>query len=89
MCLMSNLRCISFGLECCGLGDAGNRKDRPVKSHSLLDMLVYNFYFPLFPNGPVITYDAFHKMVGRFLKRHALHYRVLAFLVCCCCSKPG
>ena len=29
-----------------------------------MDLLVYNFYFPVFANGPVITFDKFQKTVS-------------------------
>ncbi|XP_078599437.1 protein-cysteine N-palmitoyltransferase HHAT-like isoform X1 [Branchiostoma floridae x Branchiostoma japonicum] len=51
---MSILRQLSFSLEVCKL-----RKDQ--KAYSLIDFLSYNFYIPLFFNGPVITYNTFHE----------------------------
>ncbi|XP_020603569.1 protein-cysteine N-palmitoyltransferase HHAT-like [Orbicella faveolata] len=58
--LMANLRCISFSMDYCWrLRDSD--KDKPVKPYTLMDLLVYNFYLPLFANGPVVTFDTFQK----------------------------
>ncbi|EDO38150.1 predicted protein [Nematostella vectensis] len=63
--LMSLLRCVSFCLECCwhrqdGAGVTRDKTDKPSPSFTLLDLLLYNFYLPLFANGPVMTYKDFH-----------------------------
>lgn len=58
--LMSLLRCISFGMEYCWRSRQ-TEKDKPLKPYSLMDLLVFNFYFPVFANGPVITFDTFQK----------------------------
>lgn len=58
--LMANLRCISFSMDYCWrLRES--EKDKPVKPYTLMDLLVYNFYLPLFANGPVVTFDTFQK----------------------------
>ena len=63
--LMANLRCISFSMDYCWrLRDS--EKDKPVKPYTLMDLLVYNFYLPLFANGPVVTFDTFQKTVSGF-----------------------
>jgi len=36
----------------------------PEFVYSFVDMLVYQFYFPLFVGGPIITYDKFAEQVG-------------------------
>ena len=61
---MSNLRCISFALEYCWLEDKKDEKDKPRQKYSFMDMLVFNFYLPLFANGPVVTFDSFYREVG-------------------------
>lgn len=58
--LMSVLRCISFGMEYCWRARE-NLKDKQSSLYSLLDLLVFNFYLPVFVNGPVITFDTFQK----------------------------
>ncbi|XP_078350071.1 protein-cysteine N-palmitoyltransferase HHAT-like [Oculina patagonica] len=58
--MMGNLRCISFGMDYVWRSREVE-KDKPVKPYSLMDLLVYNFYFPLFANGPVVTFDTFQK----------------------------
>lgn len=58
--MMSVLRCISFGIDYCWRSRE-THKDKPLKPYSLMDLLVYNFYFPVFANGPVITFDNFQK----------------------------
>ena len=63
--MMGNLRCISFGMEYIWRSRE-LEKDKPVKPYSVLDLLVYNFYFPLFANGPVVTFDTFQKTVSSF-----------------------
>jgi len=63
--LMANLRCISFSMDYCWrLREP--EKDKPVKPYTLMDLLVYNFYLPLFANGPVVTFDTFQKTVSGF-----------------------
>ena len=57
----SILRFLSFGLECC-------RDDDNAKDYGLLDLLVYNYYFPLFSGGPVMTFEKFYEQVRTFLK---------------------
>ena len=61
--MMSVLRCISFGIDYCWRSHE-THKDKPLKPYSLMDLLVYNFYFPVFANGPIITFDTFQKMVS-------------------------
>lgn len=61
--MMGNLRCISFGMDYVWRSRE-LEKDKPVKPYSLMDLLVYNFYFPLFANGPVVTFDTFQKTVS-------------------------
>lgn len=60
VCMMGNLRCISFGMEYCWRSRE-MKKDKPLKQYSLIDMLVYNFYLPLFANGPVVDFDTFQR----------------------------
>lgn len=62
---MANLRCISFAMDYCWRLQESD-KDKPVKPYSLLDLLAYNFYLPLFANGPVVTFGTFHKTVSDF-----------------------
>ncbi|XP_072019280.1 protein-cysteine N-palmitoyltransferase HHAT-like [Amphiura filiformis] len=52
------LKFISFGLECC-------KNDDISQDYGLMDLLLYNFYFPLFIGGPVLTFDQFQKQVNR------------------------
>ena len=60
---MANLRCISFSMDYCWrLRES--EKDKLVKPYTLTDLLVYNFYLPLFANGPVVTFDTFQKTVS-------------------------
>ena len=61
--LMSILRCVSFGMDYCWRARE-NEKDKPPKLYTLLDLLVFNFYFPVFANGPIITFDTFQKTVS-------------------------
>lgn len=61
--MMSILRCISFGMDYCWRSRE-TEKDKPLKPYSLMDLLVFNFYFPVFANGPVITFDTFQKTVS-------------------------
>ena len=63
--MMGNLRCISFGMDYLWRSRE-LEKDKPVKPYSLMDLLIYNFYFPLFANGPVVTFDTFQKTVSSF-----------------------
>ena len=63
--MMSVLRCISFGMEYCWRARE-NLKDKQSSLYSLLDLLVFNFYLPVFVNGPVITFDTFQKTVSYF-----------------------
>lgn len=58
--MMSVLRCVSFGLEYCWRAHE-KQKDKQTQMYSLLDLLVFNFYFPVFVNGPVITFETFQK----------------------------
>lgn len=60
VCMMGNLRCISFGMEYCWRSRE-MEKDKPPKQYSLIDLLVYNFYLPLLANGPVVNFDTFQK----------------------------
>ena len=62
--MMSVLRCVSFGLEYCWRAYE-KQKDKQPEMYSLLDLLVFNFYFPVFVNGPVITFETFQKTVSR------------------------
>ena len=61
--MMGNFRCISFGMDYLWRSRE-LEKDKPVKPYSLMDLLVYNFYFPLLANGPVVTFDTFQKTVS-------------------------
>ena len=61
--MMSILRCISFGMDYCWRSRE-TEKDKPLKPYSLMDLFVFNFYFPVFANGPVITFDTFQKTVS-------------------------
>ena len=61
--MMSVLRCVSFGLEYCWRAHE-KQKDKQTQMYSLLDLLVFNFYFPVFVNGPVITFETFQKTVS-------------------------
>lgn len=63
--MMGNLRCISFGMEYCWRSRE-MEKDKPLKQYSLIDLLVYNFYLPLFANGPVVDFDIFQRTVSGF-----------------------
>ena len=65
VCMMGNLRCISFGMEYCWRSHE-MEKDKPLKQYSLIDLLVYNFYLPLFANGPVVDFDTFQRTVSGF-----------------------
>lgn len=62
---MSQLRLISFAVDCCRNNRRKEKVEdevRPVSARpgwSLLDIMVYNFYLPLFIGGPVLTYDKF------------------------------
>lgn len=73
--LMANLRCISFAMDYCWRLQESD-KDKPVKPYSLLDLLVYNFYLPLFANGPVVTFDTFKKTVSDFHCTTPAHFLV-------------
>lgn len=64
--MMGNLRCISFGMEYCWRSRE-MEKDKPLKQYSLIDLLVYNFYLPLFANGPVVDFDTFQRTVSGFV----------------------
>ena len=61
--MMSVLRCVSFGLEYCWRVHERQEDEQP-EMYSLLDLLVFNFYFPVFVNGPVITFETFQKTVS-------------------------
>ena len=64
--LMSNLRCISFGLEYCWQHSdhKPETSSRKKLGTSFVDLMVFNFYLPVFGNGPVITYSAFYEKVA-------------------------
>ncbi|KAM4772129.1 protein-cysteine N-palmitoyltransferase HHAT isoform 2-T2 [Rhinophrynus dorsalis] len=56
------VRCLyftSFSLECAG------HQQSPSSSHSFPSMLVYVFYYPVFHNGPIITFNEFSKQIQR------------------------
>ncbi|XP_070577797.1 protein-cysteine N-palmitoyltransferase HHAT-like [Ptychodera flava] len=57
---MSNLRFLSFALEYCKLPTMEKRSNL----RTLLDLLGYNFYLPLFFCGPVLTYDKFSAQIN-------------------------
>ena len=61
--MMSVLRCVSFGLEYCWRVHDRQEDEQP-EMYSLLDLLVFNFYFPVFVNGPVITFETFQNTVS-------------------------
>ncbi|KAK2568690.1 Protein-cysteine N-palmitoyltransferase HHAT [Acropora cervicornis] len=48
----------NFGLEYCWRVHERQEDEQP-EMYSLLDLLVFNFYFPVFVNGPVITFETF------------------------------
>ncbi|XP_019633566.1 PREDICTED: protein-cysteine N-palmitoyltransferase HHAT-like [Branchiostoma belcheri] len=52
---MSCLRDVSFGLEFCW------ETERNPAGYSLLDLLTYNFYWPLLTSGPIISYSDFRQ----------------------------
>ena len=39
-------------------------REEPLRVNSLLDMLIYIFYLPLFFTGPILTFDHFYKQVS-------------------------
>lgn len=83
--MMSVLRCVSFGLEYCWRAHE-KQKDKQPELYSLLDLLVYNFYFPVFVNGPVITFETFQKTVSRvecLWSTCCPHGLLLKYLVLC------
>ena len=47
-----------------------NESDNSQKSFqkAFLNMMLYQFYFPLFSGGPIINYDSFLKQVQIYLK---------------------
>ncbi|XP_072040721.1 protein-cysteine N-palmitoyltransferase HHAT-like [Amphiura filiformis] len=49
------MRFISFGLECC---------NNP-KKYGLFEFLLYNFYYPLWTFGPVMTFDKFQLEINK------------------------
>ncbi|XP_053239248.1 protein-cysteine N-palmitoyltransferase HHAT isoform X2 [Podarcis raffonei] len=56
------VRCLSytsFGLECCWYRSA------EMTHHPFLWMLAYVFYYPVFHNGPIITFDGFYKQMNK------------------------
>ncbi|KAI8499810.1 hypothetical protein Bbelb_221270 [Branchiostoma belcheri] len=52
---MSCLRDVSFGLEFCWVTEPN------PAGYSLLDLLTYNFYWPLLTSGPIINYSDFRQ----------------------------
>ncbi|XP_031557800.1 protein-cysteine N-palmitoyltransferase HHAT-like [Actinia tenebrosa] len=58
--LMSLLRSISFCLDHCSHKKNTEEKE-PASSYSFFNLLSYNFYLPLFNNGPVMMFDTFYK----------------------------
>uniref|UniRef100_A0A8D0GC85 Hedgehog acyltransferase n=1 Tax=Sphenodon punctatus TaxID=8508 RepID=A0A8D0GC85_SPHPU len=57
-----SVRCLyntSFSLEYCWYGSTQKCY------HSFLWMLAYMFYYPVFHNGPIITFDEFHKQMRK------------------------
>ncbi|CAB3976594.1 Hypothetical predicted protein [Paramuricea clavata] len=69
--LMCQLRGMSFCLDCClsgakkDKGDANGNEDKDEVKYGFIDLLGYNFYLPLFCNGPVVLYDEFYKQVNK------------------------
>ena len=61
---MCSLRHISFATEYCFYHSMPPNK-RPDQKHywSILDFLLYIYYFPLFFSGPLLTYDKFSRQV--------------------------
>nr|XP_028580566.1 protein-cysteine N-palmitoyltransferase HHAT isoform X4 [Podarcis muralis] len=56
------VRCLyytSFGLEYCWYRSA------EMTHHPFLWMLAYVFYYPVFHNGPIITFDGFYKQMNK------------------------
>ena len=63
---MCQLRGMSFCLDCClsEKKEKGNvNEDKDEVKYGFIDLLGYNFYLPLFCNGPVVLYDEFYKQV--------------------------
>ena len=58
---MCNLRYTAFCIEHCW--KFPNQKLSPSFIRSSLDLLLYQFYFPLFAGGPIINYDNFAQQV--------------------------
>ncbi|KAL5007983.1 hypothetical protein ScPMuIL_013564 [Solemya velum] len=62
---LANIRYTSFAIEKCDFAEATKpQSERGEMGYSLADMVFYIFYFPLFFNGPIITYNLFSKQFG-------------------------
>ena len=74
LCAFCNLRYTAFCLEYCWESNIDETK-KPNRDkicakdslfESLLNLLLYQFYYPMFTGGPVVSCDTFLSQVGTF-----------------------
>lgn len=74
--MMGNLRLLSFALDNAKVSYA------EADSPNIIDFLAYVFYFPLFLNGPILTFDTFHNQMKQRVEKPIFYSLVLDVLSC-------
>ncbi|XP_022088604.1 protein-cysteine N-palmitoyltransferase HHAT-like isoform X2 [Acanthaster planci] len=65
MCiLISSLRLLCFGMEFC----CNTTPEKPLTGYNIYDLLLFNFYLPVFPYGPIVGYDTFLVQINAEVK---------------------
>eukprot|EP00794_Sanderia_malayensis_P017012 gene17012-18725_t len=76
--MMSNLRLLSFALEYAKHNEDTARNPSP----NIIDFLAFVFYFPLFLNGPILTFDKFNTQMRHSVEKPILVSLCLEVLSC-------
>ena len=83
--MMCNLRHLSFALELERLpipNSESSRKRVAAQSPNIIDFLAFIFYFPLFMNGPLLTFDKFYTQMNNTVKRPAIAALMVEIISC-------
>ncbi|XP_065072221.1 protein-cysteine N-palmitoyltransferase HHAT-like [Rhopilema esculentum] len=83
--MMCNLRLLSFALEAARIGRPTSESSRSKASENapnIIDFLSFVFYFPLFLNGPLLTFDKFHSQMKTRVQKPSV--ASLAVEICSC-----
>ena len=82
--MMCNLRHLSFALELERMqrpSDASKSRSKQF-APNIIDFLSFVFYFPLFLNGPLLTFDKFHEQMKKRIVRPSFMTLIIEVVSC-------